>query len=67
VNGYSLPVLDEEAGAELAAGADDDPSELDFDPPSPEDVEEESLLPSILLAVSLERLSEEEFDAEGDL
>jgi hypothetical protein len=39
-------VLPEDAGVELVAGADEELSdaELDFDPPSPDDAGEESLL-----------------------
>jgi hypothetical protein len=59
---YSLLGLDEGAGAELAAGVDEELSELDLLPPSAEELDEESLLPSLLL----EEVSEEAFGAAED-
>lgn len=44
-----LEVEEEEDGAEFAVDADDELSELDFEPLSPDEEEEESLLPSLLL------------------
>jgi hypothetical protein len=39
----------EDTGAGLAAGAEEEPSELGFEPPSLDEDEDESLLPSLLL------------------
>jgi hypothetical protein len=55
-------VLEEEAGVELAAGVDEGLSELDLLPLSPEELDEESLPPSLLL----EELSEEALGAADD-
>jgi hypothetical protein len=55
-------VLEEEAGVELAAGVDEGLSELDLLPLSPEELDEESLLPSLLL----EEPSEEALGAADD-
>jgi hypothetical protein len=54
--------LGEDAGVEAAAGVDAELSELDLLPPSPEELEEESLPPSLLL----EELSEETVGAADD-
>jgi hypothetical protein len=55
-------VLALEVDVEGAAGADEELSELDLLPLSPVELEEESLLPSLLL----EELSEEAFGAADD-
>lgn len=57
-------MLDEDAGVEAAAGADEELSvpELDFVPLSPDEGDDESLPPSLLL----EEFSEEAFGAADD-